>query len=465
VVPFHAKEPAGGCTCANEACTQPGDHPRFDLFAQEASRDENTIRSWGDIWPESHIGTITGYASNLVVLEADGAAGGIDSYQALDVVPPNTRTAEEKGKRFRMCFQHPNGELPPKLKVAPGLTLYGDGGAVRLPDETRYLPTSSYTWKAQLPLDPAQLPLSFWDSIGVEINRDFPRTEKAPTISLPFRHHEQRKLQQLARPSWVAYPWAAKGSLTLLVGEREAGKSSVLAGLTSSVLQGEPFARERCRQSGVVYLSEQAPSTFARMFLQQQADDSALRHLSMLYAHDLRSRSWSDIVRGTVERAAKQGAELIVIDSLDTFAAISDPPCELNTARLLEPLYAALSQGMSLVCTASVEARRGLAATAQQLGPLGTVADVLSTVSRRNDEGQVLLRSLSKFDATPDNVVLNVDAEGCDRVDEPYPLFDRPPPRPTAAGSMSGNDAAEKRGSVPAETRGDGGTPRVIALS
>jgi hypothetical protein len=76
VIPLHTMR-AGRCTCGRARCNAPGKHSRLKNWTPQATTDPQIIGHWfGEWWPTSNVGVLTGLAgADLVVLDVDGDVG------------------------------------------------------------------------------------------------------------------------------------------------------------------------------------------------------------------------------------------------------------------------------------------------------------------------------------------------------------------------------------------------------
>ena len=51
VLPMHAAEPGGGCTCPHPACPDAGKHPRLRGWQRLATTDLAVVEKWWRRWP------------------------------------------------------------------------------------------------------------------------------------------------------------------------------------------------------------------------------------------------------------------------------------------------------------------------------------------------------------------------------------------------------------------------------
>ena len=74
VIPMHSAQPGGTCTCLEqEACPDPGKHPRLRGWQQLAATDPGLVGEWWRRWPDANLGLATG--PRFDVLDLDGHQG------------------------------------------------------------------------------------------------------------------------------------------------------------------------------------------------------------------------------------------------------------------------------------------------------------------------------------------------------------------------------------------------------
>jgi Bifunctional DNA primase/polymerase, N-terminal len=56
VVPMHATQPGGGCSCGDPACPDPGKHPRLRGWSRLAAVDPGVVGQWWRRWPQTNLG-------------------------------------------------------------------------------------------------------------------------------------------------------------------------------------------------------------------------------------------------------------------------------------------------------------------------------------------------------------------------------------------------------------------------
>jgi Bifunctional DNA primase/polymerase, N-terminal len=159
VVPMHAVQPGGGCTCrAGPACPDPGKHPRLAGWTRLASTDPGEVGRWWRRWPQANLGLVTG--RRFDVLDLDGDQGVEALRAALQIAPwehpgPVART----GSGGWHLLYAASG-LGNRVRLLAGVDWRGNGGLIVAPP-ARHASGRRYIWvrplTAALPEVPAGL--------------------------------------------------------------------------------------------------------------------------------------------------------------------------------------------------------------------------------------------------------------------------------------------------------------------
>lgn len=153
-----------------------------------STTDPDIIRRWWQRWPNANIGTPTGAAFELVVLDVDERSGGYESLvevQERHGCLPETLTVETGGGGLHLYFRHPGGRvksLPNAL--GPGLDIRGDGGCVVLPPSI-HASGRRYRWRdTSVPM--AEMPA--WLAELVRYRPPAPRPRCDGPVEAPDRY-------------------------------------------------------------------------------------------------------------------------------------------------------------------------------------------------------------------------------------------------------------------------------------
>lgn len=427
VVPYHYAL-GGACSCKSKQCRAPGAHPRFQNVPLEASNDERTIRTWGDLWEHSNVGVMTGARSNLVVLEVEPRLGGDEALAEYAPLLTDTLTAEKPGYVRRYFYRYPSVALEPVTEIARGLRLLADGESVplpRYPQGYRGPNTGIYDWHILGANHCEALPVDFLEAIGYDLHSHYPKLEAREDVGLSFHHYGSASttLEDLALVRWVAEPWVAQQSLTLLESSRPDAASELLAAFTATILEGRPFAGYDTKGGPVVYLTRKSPAAFARQLRPYALSGKAADRLSVLYTHALPHTSWDQILQTTVHRAVCQGARVVVIDNLESFTALANPSITLREAAAIKPLTQALYADLAIVaaCTSpggAAMADLGIAQKLQAPPALVSIADIACSVEPTSVRGHLSVRAAAAIAGSKPSGVFELKDSRIVRVDD-----------------------------------------------
>lgn len=240
----------------------------------------------------------------------------------------------------------------------------------------------------------------------------------AAGTNLPFRTAREIVEMSAERVPWVVEGYLAEGAITLIDGKPKAsGKTTLVTHLCRKVLDGEPFMGLRTSATSVVYLSEQSTATFreslARAGLQDRDD------FAVLLWSDTVGANWNRVVREATEEAVRRGAKLLVVDTLPQFAGLQGDAENSAGAALaaIKPLQeAAAVHGLAIIVVRHERKSGG------QVGDSGRgssafagAVDVVASLRRVEGNSRPTLReihALSRFDATPDVLVVELTERG-----------------------------------------------------
>nr|WP_221382816.1 bifunctional DNA primase/polymerase [Actinoplanes polyasparticus] len=157
VLPVHAPDPRGGCSCdRGVSCERPGKHPHLRRGLTEASTDPRLIELWWARWPAANIGLRTGVAMD--VADVDSAEGWHGLCHLLGGELPAGPRVRTGGGGWHFWFR-PLG-YGNRVRLLPGLDWRGSGGYVVAPP-SRHASGADYRWVLRpdraLPEGPAAL--------------------------------------------------------------------------------------------------------------------------------------------------------------------------------------------------------------------------------------------------------------------------------------------------------------------
>lgn len=145
IIPIHSIR-KGVCTCGDVNCPKPGKHPRLKEWRDyiEERPTKKQLEKWFTKWPNSNIAVITGYVSDLGVLDVDDLA----QYKEIKANDPTARIARTGSNGRHLFYSYPDDgkSLPNTVqKLAPKVDSRADGGYIILPP-SRHISGSDYEW-------------------------------------------------------------------------------------------------------------------------------------------------------------------------------------------------------------------------------------------------------------------------------------------------------------------------------
>jgi hypothetical protein len=143
VVPMHTPRPGGGCSCPDQACPDPGKHPRLRGWQRLAAADPAVVGEWWQRWPQANLALATG--RRFDVLDLDGDQGMEALRAVLSIAPlehpgPVARTG---GGGWHLLYAPTR--LGNRVGLLPGLDWRGWDGLIVVPP-SRHVSGSRYTW-------------------------------------------------------------------------------------------------------------------------------------------------------------------------------------------------------------------------------------------------------------------------------------------------------------------------------
>lgn len=242
------------------------------------------------------------------------------------------------------------------------------------------------------------------------------RTTSAAERKLTFSTAAEIAASTPETPDWLLHGYIAKGAITELDGKvKAAGKTTLIAAMVRCIVEGRPFAGRPTRRSPVVYLTEQSKTSFKEAL--RRADLLARIDVHILAWAKTRGMPWPEVVEGAFEKCKAEGAELVVVDTLPQFAGIRGEGENSSGAALeaVEPLQLMASGGVgSLISRHERKSGGEVGDSGRGSSAFAGAADIVLALTRAeggNDRVR-LLRSLSRYDETPAQWVIELDGEG-----------------------------------------------------
>lgn len=369
--------------------------PLVENWDSLGAGDRRSIKKWRYRWKDASLALVAGRRSGVVVLEVHEDRGGQDivkrhyaKWSALGSRTPHARTWD--GRHF-LFFELPLGVVAGDIKLSAGVRLLGEGALVPLPNETRQSNYGRFKWLSPPGMEfPDVLPRSIRKELHlldrvdadptprsqidertptkapVESHTDPVAAELQPKTGEDYEGKKGRDTVSISLTSassilgrqdtdWVVSPWAKQGSVTILQGTtksagKSAGKTTFALGMSRAVAGGEPFLEASTLQSPVVYLSEQGrASLHAALGSFATSRCRSMEHLYLLSSDAIPGVPFPVLAESIMESAIDIGARLIVIDTIDRFAAINRHGSGFDDPSFLDAICKLRATGLALL--------------------------------------------------------------------------------------------------------------------
>ena len=122
---------------------------------------------------------------------------------------------------------------------------------------------------------------------------------------------------------WIARPWVAAGSVTLLSGKpKMAGKTTFTLHLIAAILNGDSFIGEPTQKGPVLLVSEQGGVSLKQALDRAGVVDHPDFQIAIF--RQFYGKTWAELVEAAFTKAERLGARLLVIDTLTACAQVKE---------------------------------------------------------------------------------------------------------------------------------------------
>ena len=221
------------------------------------------------------------------------------------------------------------------------------------------------------------------------------------------------------RAHWLWHGYLLPGSVTLLTSVWKAGKTTLLSVLLARMRAGGDLAGSAVAAGRAVVVSEEGAALWVRRGRLLDFGD----HVGWL-CRPFRARptpaQWQALIDSLADWRRAHGLDLVVIDPLVSFL----PSRDENTASLmleaLLPLQSLTALGLAVLLLHHPRKQASAAGqTARGSGALSGHVDVILELQAMNDapeDRRRRLRGFSRFEETPRDRIIELNAEGTDYV-------------------------------------------------
>lgn len=234
---------------------------------------------------------------------------------------------------------------------------------------------------------------------------------------LPFRTARAIGEEVAEQIDWFVPGYIAAGAVTELVGKiKAAGKTTWVTHAARAITTGTPFMDRATIQTGVVFLTEQSPTTFrvalARAGLLERDD------VVVLFWRDTSGVPWPQVVAAAVAECRRGAHRVLVVDTLPRFAGLrGDAENNAGDAdAAMAPLQLAAAEGLAIVVVRHERKAGGeVGESGRGSSAFGGAVDIVLALKRGEGATRPTIRvlyALSRFDETPGELVVELTDDG-----------------------------------------------------
>jgi hypothetical protein len=227
-------------------------------------------------------------------------------------------------------------------------------------------------------------------------------------------------------PAWLLRGYVAPFALTLLAGRPKVGKSTAVFALVARLVAGQAFAGVDTAQAGVLVLTEERRDTLAEKarilglisFPPRTSPIAAetKKPVHVLMRQDTRA-AWPELVRQAMTYCHQHELEMLVVDTWDRWTNLrgdsENAAGAVNEA--LGPLQYAAASGLAvLIVTHQRKSLGEFGEAVRGSNALTGGVDVVAELERPAPSLSLskharVLRAVSRFSSTPDELYLELD--------------------------------------------------------
>jgi DNA-binding Lrp family transcriptional regulator len=237
-------------------------------------------------------------------------------------------------------------------------------------------------------------------------------TKPEGSLRLPFAPiSEVLRADEQATP-WLVPGYVSLGALTLWSGWPKVGKSTLLFALISALQEGTPFLGLETKRSGVLLLTEERRGTLASKVDRWNLNGSVYH----LRRQEALGESWAGVVHSATACCHENSLEVLIVDTFSEWARIQQ---ENDAGEVLSAIGALQeAAGMNLAVQIAAHQRKSPGQYGQAVrgsNALTGAVDIVIELERSHtlrDKNMRVLRAVSRFDETPEDLVVALTEDG-----------------------------------------------------
>jgi hypothetical protein len=252
---------------------------------------------------------------------------------------------------------------------------------------------------------------------GCKIHSAQYRDEVWAERKITFQTAAEVAAQTPEQVEWIASPWVARGTITLIEGKvKAAGKTTWVMHMVAAVLDGTPFMSEPTAKSPVVYLTEQPHTSFRQALAKARLLER--KDLSLLFWHDAMTVPWAVVAHAAIEECKRLSAHLLVVDTGPQWAKlVGDTENNAGDAlQAMQPLQEAVAAGITVMVVWHERKSGGDVSDAGRgSSAVGGAVDVILAIRRPAGNSRPTIRTihaLSRYDQTPGELMIELTDQG-----------------------------------------------------
>jgi len=152
---MHTPRPGGRCSCPDEACLDPGKHPRLRGWQRLATVDPVLVGEWWRRWPQANLALATGRRFDVLDLDGDQGVEALQAALCIEPLEHQGPVARTGGGGWHLLYA-PSG-LGNRVKLLPGVDWRGRGGLIVAPP-SRHTSGGRYRWVRPLTATLSEVP-------------------------------------------------------------------------------------------------------------------------------------------------------------------------------------------------------------------------------------------------------------------------------------------------------------------